>query len=801
MTIENNTLSQEGFINAKQETLYRGTLSTEYLQTCRVAATEGVVMLENDGTLPLTKGVDISVFGRIQHDYFYVGYGSGGDVKKPYAISLMDGLVQSNHFNINEKLNQIYKNWSEANIPDHGGWGTWPTNLEEMPLDEALVKEASEESEVGIVVIGRSAGEDRESLLQPGSYYLTDDEINMLDLVTTHFNKVVVIIDAGNTIDLSWVKVYGNKIGAVLYAWQGGMESGNALADIMSGDVSPSGKLTSTIAQAYVDYPSANNFGGEVYNNYAEDIYVGYRYFETFAKEKVLYPFGYGLSYSSFTMDASNEINICEEFISISVTVTNIGNHPAKEVVQIYYSAPQGQLGKPSLQLATFAKTNTLNPEESQTLTLTFDKKIMASYDDSGATGNKSAWILEAGIYELYLGNSVRDVKKINSLALDTLQVIKQVTEASAVAVDHQFDRLVAKSSPSGTIEKSYERVPTRTINLKERILSELPQPITTSNETLNFDAVISGYITLDEFIGSLTIEELEGLTRGDYIMNSPLGAPGNAGVFGGTIETLRAKGVEPITTSDGPSGVRLQYEAALLPCGTALASTWNYELLVQLATFQGAELKEKGSNVLLAPGMNIMRDPLCGRNFEYFSEDPVLTGLAASAMIIGLQTHGHSACPKHYACNNQERFRSTNDSRLSERALREIYLKGFEICVKLAKPKNIMTSYNKINGVWGHYHYELCQTILRGEWGYEGNIMTDWWMKPSVDPDFPLLTNEAYRVRAGVDVLMPGGKTHFAPDGDGSLLESYNKGGITLAEIQQCAKKVLEFAMFIKNN
>jgi len=235
------------------------------------------------------------------------------------------------------------------------------------------------------------------------------------------------------------------------------------------------------------------------------------------------------------------------------------------------------------------------------------------------------------------------------------------------------------------------------------------------------------------------------------------------------------------------------------LPCGTALASTWNMTLLEELATFQGAELTEKDSHVLLAPGMNIMRDPLCGRNFEYFSEDPILTGFAATAMVKGLQIHGHSACPKHFACNNQEKYRNINDSRVSERALREIYLKGFEICIKEAKPKHLMTSYNKINGVWGHYHYELCQTILRGEWHYEGTVMTDWWMQPAQDPNFALLTNDAYRVRAGVDVLMPGGQTYFSTEGDGSLLESYEQNGITLAEMQQTALTVLKFVLDVK--
>jgi len=799
MTDQANLLSQDEFIKKNDGVLKLGELSPEYIKACRDAATEGIVLLENNGVLPLEKDAKVAVFGRVQHDYFYVGYGSGGDVKKPYAISLMAGLQANSHFNVNETLNETYKAWCAANVPDEGHWGTWPTNFEEMPLDDAMVKDVATASDTAIVVIGRSAGEDRESLLAPGSFYLTDAEKEMLDLVTSHFNQIVVIIDAGNTIDLSWVESYGDKISALLYAWQGGMESGNALADILSGMVSPSGKLTSTIARHYEDYPTANNFGGEVFNNYAEDIYVGYRYFETFAKEVVLYPFGYGLSYSGFFTHSNGTIVVENDQISVPINVTNKSKIPGKQVVQIYYSAPQGIFGKPAIELAGFAKTKVLAPEETQTVMVTFDKKLMASYDDAGATGHKSAYVLEAGDYDILFGTDVRNLNKIGNITLAELEVCEQLTEAAAVESENAFDRLVANKDASGNFVKNWEKTPVRTVDLKERILANMPTELAPTADMVHFDDVESGKVTLEAFVASLNMEELEGLTRGDYVMNSPLGAPGNAGVFGGTVASLREKGVDPITTSDGPSGVRLQYEAALLPCGTALASTWNLELLEALATFQGAELTQKGSHVLLAPGMNIMRDPLCGRNFEYFSEDPILTGLAATAMINGLQKHGHSACPKHYACNNQEKFRSKNDSRVSERALREIYLKGFEICVKEANPKNIMTSYNKINGVWGHYHYELCQIILREEWGYQGNIVTDWWMQPCQDPDFELLTNDAYRVRAGVDVLMPGGKTHFATEGDGSLLASYEKGGITLAEIQRTAMTVLKFVLDVK--
>lgn len=276
-----------------------------------------------------------------------------------------------------------------------------------------------------------------------------------------------------------------------------------------------------------------------------------------------------------------------------------------------------------------------------------------------------------------------------------------------------------------------------------------------------------------------------------------PLGVPGNAGAFGGVLASLRAKGVPPVTTTDGPSGIRLYSCCSLLPIGTLLACTFDTALVEEIYALLGQEMRERGSDVLLGPGMNIHRNPLCGRNFEYFSEDPYLTGKIAAACVRGVQSAGVSACPKHFACNNQEFRRNRNDSRVSERALREIYLKGFEICIKEASPKTIMTSYNKINSVYAHYNYDLCTTILRGEWGYRGLVMTDWWMRPQHSPEFPQMRDNAYRVRAQVDVLMPGGSRTGKRKSDGTLLKTYGKPeGITLGEMQRSAKNVLRFAM-----
>ena len=335
---------------------------------------------------------------------------------------------------------------------------------------------------------------------------------------------------------------------------------------------------------------------------------------------------------------------------------------------------------------------------------------------------------------------------------------------------------------------------------LRERILSRLPEAIpVTGLGSYTLDDVKSGKITLDDFIARLNDEELEALSRGHGMMGSSLGVAGNAGAFGGVTESLRRKGVPPIITSDGPAGLRLKKYCALQPCGTALACTWNTELIEALSAKVGEEMIHYGVDVQLAPGMNIHRNPLCGRNFEYFSEDPLLSGRMAAATVRGVQSKGKAACPKHFACNNQETNRNRNDSRVSERALREIYLRNFEIVVKEAKPLTIMTSYNKVNGVWSHYNYDLVTTVLRGEWGFTGCVVTDWWMQKSKSPEFPKLKNNAYRVRAQVDVLMPGDIGHLAKQykSDSSLLETLEQPeGIARAELQRTAKTVLTLAL-----
>lgn len=758
----------------------------------RLLAAEGIVMLKNDGTLPL-KGKKAAVFGRCQYDYFYCGYGSGGDVNAPYKISLADALHNQNDIEINKDVDSFYAEKSKNNPPDEGFWGHWPFNFPEFVPDNALVKKASLESEVAVVVIGRAAGEDRENKLTKGSHFLTDDEIALLDTVTANFKSTVVVLDCGNIIDMKKIAFYGDKISAVLYAFQGGMESGNALCDILTGKVNPCAKLTDTIAYDYEDYPSAKYFGNKKFNNYVEDIFVGYRFFETFAPEKVLYPFGFGLSYTNFNIETKN-FNCDGKKVKLKVKVTNTGAASGKEIVQIYCEPPTGETATANRVLCEFAKTDILEPNESCTIDLEIPLYAVSSYDDSGKTGFKSSYVLLKGDYKFVISDCVRGgieagvYSSKETVCLEKLQPVCSVKDG--------FDRMTRTADG----QFKTEAVPMSIIDLKKRVFENIPADLPVGKDMgYKLSDVKNGKATMDEFVSQLSLTELEALTRGDYTMNSKLGVSGNAGAFGGVLPSLRDKGVPPIITTDGPAGIRVSRKRSLLPTGACMAASWNLKLIEKVYSFVAEEMKECGSSVLLAPGMNIHRNPLCGRNFEYFSEDPYISGMFAAAVVKGVQSLGASACPKHFACNNQEVNRSWNDSRVSEKALREIYLKPFEIVVKEAKPKNIMTSYNKVNSVFSYNNYDMVTTVLRGEWGYEGNVMTDWWTKHVKSSEFKGVRDNAYRVRAQVDVLMPGvnGRFGSTKHPDPTLLETLGKAdGITVGEIQRSAKNVLRLCL-----
>ncbi len=761
----------------------------------RKAGAEGTVLLRNDNVLPINNGEVLSLFGRVQYDYMFVGYGSGGDVIKPYTVNPVEGLI-NNGVKLNTELTDIYKEWCAKNPPDHGFWGHWPLYYEEMPIETSVIESAAKKSDCALIFIGRSAGEDRENKLEPGSYYLTDDEKSLIKRVSTVFKKTVVVLNIGSIIDMSWEDECLSGDSAILIPWQGGMESGNALADVLSGTAEPSGRLADTIALSYDDYPCSKDFGEKEFNNYTEDIYVGYRYFETFAKDKVKYPFGFGLGYSQFKKAFVNATSTDND-ITFSLTTENIGSFCGKDVLQLYVSQPQGALGKPSKVLCGYAKSTALNPTQAEEIKINVPLYYISSYDDSGKAGHKDCYILEKGAYDFYLGSNVRDCEKVYTLEIAETIVLAEHTQ---VCAPKEGFKRIAPQYDGNSFTVTYEPTPVSTENLKKIIIDNLPKELAKSDKGISFNDVKANHELLDSFVAQFNLTELEAISRGDYTMDSPLGNKGNAGAMGGVLPSLRNKGVPPIITTDGPSGIRIGACCSLLPIGTSLSAMWNTELAQEVYSKVGGEMKVKGSDILLAPGMNIHRSPLCGRNFEYYSEDPLVTGKTAAAVVRGVQSNGVAACPKHFACNSQETNRNKTDSRLSERALREIYLKGFEICVREADPYTIMTSYNKINGVWGHYNYNLCTRLLRNEWAFNGLVMTDWWMQSSKSPEFPDMCDNAYRVRAGVDVLMPGGKRTGKRKPDGTLLKTYGKtDGITLGEMQQTAKRVVELALKIK--
>ena len=759
----------------------------------RAAAAEGAVLLENR-VLPLTKGTKVSVFGRCQLDWFYTGYGSGGDVNAPYKVSLLEALRSCDRIKVNEGLALSYEKWCGEHPILDGVWGMWPRFYPEMPVEPKTVLGARKVSDQAIVVIGRSSGEDRENVPEKGSFYLTEEERTLLKMVTRAFPDTVLLLNIGSVMDLSFLKEY--SFGAVLLLWQGGMESGNAAADLLCGKASPCGRLTDTIALQYEDYPSSAHFGQKERNEYFEDIYVGYRWFETFGRDKVLYPFGYGLSYTTF----DGQVAVSEDNLTYRVNLTNTGAYSGKQTVMLFVEKPCGSLGTPARELVAFAKTGELFPGESEELTLTVTEDSLASFCENDPALGRNCWLLQPGTYRFYLGENVRDALCAGEYTVPETKILHRVREACAPAAS--FPILAAQEQEGGRIPVK-RSAQMRTADLRQRILDNLPKEVfMTGDKGYKLKDVKEGRVSLDAFIAQLSLEDLEALSRGGYVMGHPEGPRGNAGIFGGTTESLQRKGIPPIVTTDGPSGIRLYDSASLLPIGTCLACTFDTALVTELYAHLGREMKALGTDVLLAPGMNIHRNPLCGRNFEYLSEDPLVTGKIAAAIVRGIQSAGLSACPKHFACNSQETNRNKTDSVLSQRALREIYLKGFEICVKEAAPKNLMTSYNKINGVWGHYHYDLVQTVLREEWGYEGNVITDWWMQYAPSPEFPKIKSNGYRVRARVNVLMPGSR-NFADrrrKPDGTLTATLKqKDGITLGELQENARPVLRCAMALK--
>lgn len=763
----------------------------KYLDTAAKMVSEGIVMLKNENNaLPLDTDKEVAVFGRIQFHYYKSGTGSGGMVNVTKVVNILDGLID-NGVKVNEKLLDTYRKWDKENPFDLGeGWGGEPWSQKEMPLDEGLVKETAKSCETAIVIIGRTAGEEQDNRLEAGSYLLSDDEIAMLTVVRKHFKKVVLLLNVGNIIDMTDI----NRIApdAVLYVWQGGMTGGKGTADVLTGKVSPSGKLPDTIAYKASDYPSDANFGREKNRDiYAEDIYVGYRYFETFAKEKVLYPFGFGLSYTAFEIK-TEKAEITEGAVKLSVSVKNIGSYKGKEVIEVYCEAPQGRLGKAARVLCGFEKTKELVTQEEQVVEIAVDIAKLASYDDSGVTGNKSCYVLEAGEYKFYVGSDVRSAEYACSFEQGEDLVTERLTQALAPV--ESFER-IKPVCEGGAFSIGREAVPVSEVDESARRLEKLPKEIAyTGDKGIKLWDVKNGKNTMDEFIAQLSDYDLSCIIRGEG-MGSPRVTAGTASAFGGVSENLNGFGIPAGCCSDGPSGMRLDCgtKAFSLPNGTMIASSFNKELTSELFTFMGLEMAANKVDCLLGPGMNIHRHPLNGRNFEYFSEDPFLTGKMAAAELKGMAGAGVTGTIKHFCANNRETNRHFIDSVVSERALREIYLKGFEIAVKEGGASSVMTTYGIVNGLWTAGNFDLNTVILREEWGFKGFTMTDWWANINVRGKEPDKTDLAAMARAQNDVYM------VCPDGeknDDNTLVALENGGIERCELQRNAANICGFLL-----
>ena len=764
----------------------------KFASLARQAVAEGVVLLENNNqVLPLKEGTKIALFGRSQFNYYKSGTGSGGMVNTKYVTGVYEALEDDDRFTINPWLRQTYEDWVKENPFDAGcGWASEPWFQKEMQITSEVAAKAKEDSDVAIILIGRTAGEDQDNSASQGSYLLTDDEHEMLKNVTDAFDKTIVLLNVGNIIDMKWVKQYNPS--AVLYIWQGGQEGGSGAVDVLSGDVNPSGHLVDTIAYDIEDYPSTANFGDNDLNIQVEDIYVGYRYFETFEKDKVLYPFGYGLSYTDFDFKIDG-FEYKNDEANVSVKVTNTGDRAGSQVAQVYLEKPQGKLGNPARVLVGFTKTKIIEAGKTETVKVTIPDYYMSSFDDSGVTGHKNAYVMEAGTYRIYVGDNVR-ASENTSFDLSELKVVEQLDEALAPIMD--FERMKPEIGADGTVKLSYEKAPKATVTPFEHRDANVPAQLTqTGDKGIKLVDVKKGKATMDEFIAQFSDEDLVTIVRGEG-MSSPKVTPGCGGAFGGVTESLLEKGIPVACCTDGPSGIRMDSgkKAFAMPNGTSLACSWNLELMEELYQWEGLELRKNKVDVLLGPGMNIHRNPLNGRNFEYFSEDPLVSGKCAAVQLKGMHKYDVTGTIKHFAMNTQESRRHFVEHVASARAIREIYLKGYEIAVKEGNAHAVMTTYGPINGVYSSSNYDLVTKILRGEWHFDGIVMTDWWAKGGKVKEGDA-RNMAAIVSAQNDLYMVTPNAAENTNQDNSV-EALEKDIVSRAEYQRNAANICKFIM-----
>ncbi len=840
------------------------------MERVRRIASQGMVLLENDGVLPVTDtGKKIALYGNGARHTVKGGTGSG-DVNSRTVVTIEEGLQAAGYTIVTKKwLDEYDRIVEEA----HDGYikmlKEQTKDAENPPMAAMLlalsvqykappiprIKEADlADTDLAVFVISRNSGEGSDRFDQAGDYQLYAEERSALEFVASAYDKCVVVLNVGGVMDTQWIKEIPG-IDAVLLMSQAGNIGGYALADVISGAVTPSGKLTATWAVNYSDYPFAQEFSHNDGNvddaYYREGIYVGYRYFDTFGIAPA-YPFGYGLSYTTFCIEPV-DVEADEKLVTVTVQVTNTGStYAGKEVVQVYYSAPAGSLEKPYQELAAYAKTRLLAPGESQTLKLTYLTKSMASYCE-----NCASWVLEAGEYVVRVGNSSRHTKAIGVLVLDTTAPVERLSNrfpldceleqlSKADAVPYTYAGEAQEIAAAKVILLSGAKIPCAVAQYE----TERPSFVCDREEKLTMKDVFAGTATIEELTAQLTVEELATLCVG--APNAMTGEQSVIGAASGTVPgaagdttsiLLENRNVENMIFADGPAGLRLQKEflttpegeliqtqvlpmpgleklmegvklpgsqpgpdsihyyqyCTAIPIAMLLAMTWDLELIQECGDIVGEEMETFNVTLWLAPGMNIHRNPMCGRNFEYYSEDPLVSGLCAAADTRGVQAHaGIGTTIKHFAANNQEDNRLYSNSHVSERALREIYLKGFEICVKSSQPMSVMSSYNLLNGIHTANNYDLLTAVLREEWGFAGMVMTDWGTTGTVFQDG---ISRKYKdaspagcIKAGNELIMPGAQS----DIDGILqavgsTDTETAHPLTIEELRCAASHILK--------
>lgn len=799
----------------------------EHIGLLRDSLAECTLFLRQNGAFPLEAPGRIAAYGNGVRHTVKGGTGSG-EVNSRYSVNVEQGLKDAG-FTITtgrwlDAFDQVEQDAQKAFVKEikerakkkhtmailEGMGAVMPQPEYDLPLDG--------EGNTAIYVLSRISGEgnDREPI--PGDIRLTDSEAKTILALDAKYEKFMLVLNVGGVVDLTPVKEVSN----ILVLSQLGVETGSVLADILLGRANPSGKLTTTWA-SWEDYCKEGEFGDINDTRYKEGIYVGYRYFDTVGK-KPLFPFGYGLSYTSFDIAVTGAAAEGDT-IRIKAAVSNTGARAGREVVQVYVSAPAGRLDKPYQDLAAFAKTDLLEPGASQELTISFSLRDCASYD-----AQKESYVLEAGSYVVRVGDSSDHTQPAALVDLDGEAI---VTKARNCLGETDFEDW----KPSGSETAAAEE------------LSDITRISVAAADIETVTVTYDQEREIDPRVKDLTVEELAYLNVGAFNPKAgALSVIGNAatnvaGAAGETTGVLKEKGFPVLVMSDGPAGLRLAKEfyrdekgahgigssmvpesflpflpaparfimnliggsgkpkkgqkveyqyATAIPIGTAIAQSFNLPLAESYGSIVGDEMERFGVHLWLAPALNIHRDIRCGRNFEYYSEDPLISGKTAAAITRGVQRHpGCGTTIKHYAANNQEKNRYCNNSIVSERAMREIYLKGFGICVRESQPHALMTSYNLLNGVHTSEHRGLIEDILRCEYGFKGIVMTDWIVDMAQDKQslhrMPIAAEIA---KAGGDLVMPGSKGDFD-----SIVKAAKSGELELRQLQINATRVLQKA------